>query len=331
MPAVFHVSISLVLWGCFVVLIVTSIGGVALCLRGHADAGVPLIASGLITFVVAGAQAEIENDRNLQADRQTLELAFAQTKDLTSADFSHRDLHSFYIAYKVMPFVLLDGSDLSLARFRCDNLELDNFASPGSQSAVVSGATFTGDDLGSADFQGSNLQNAHLTLVIGTPIPNSQRQTDFQGADLRKAIIFNATLIRLDARGARLAGATLYDVDLRHAQLEGVSLRGATMGGSAYPRSSLKPGKAGLGPVDLRGANLENAQLEGADLRGAYLFGARLDGATADAKTKLPHGFGLSPDGRDHVVQLARAPRSLPPVPRPQSPCPVLSRPARFG
>jgi Pentapeptide repeats (8 copies) len=99
-------------------------------------------------------------------------------KDLTSADFSHRDLHSFYIAYKVMPLVLLDGSDLSLARFRCDNLELDNFASPGSQSAVVSGATFTGDDLGSADFQGSNLQNAHLTLVIGTPIPNSQRQTD---------------------------------------------------------------------------------------------------------------------------------------------------------
>jgi uncharacterized protein YjbI with pentapeptide repeats len=55
----------------------------------------------------------------------------------------------------------------------------------------------------------------------------------------------------------------------RSADLAGASLRGATLGGPAYPRSNLKAGLAGLGPVDLRGADLQDANLNGADLKGA--------------------------------------------------------------
>ena len=111
--------------------------GVVLCCVRRADLGVPLIASGVIAFVVAGAQVEIDNNRNLQADRQSLELAFAQTRDLTSGDFRGRDLHQFYIAEKHLEYALFDGSDLARAAFRCDSLQVADFASPGDPSAVL--------------------------------------------------------------------------------------------------------------------------------------------------------------------------------------------------
>jgi len=175
------------------------------------------------------------------------------------------------------------------------------------------------------------LQDAHFALLVGTAIANTQRQTDFSGANLSDSVMFNADLSGIDAQKADLDGTTLYDVNLSSADLGRASLRGATIGGAAYPRSSLKPEGTGLGPVDLRGANLANARLEGADLRGAYLFGAQLSGATADKHTKLPPGFELSRDGHHVIEQPGYVPGLLAPVPVPESPCPPDSRPQRFG
>ncbi len=331
MAVVAPISVSLVLVICACVLAAFVAGGVVFSIKRRPEIGLALIASGVIAFVVAGAQAEIENARNLQADRQSLEITFAQSRDLTSGDFRGRDLHQFYIADKVLSFVLFDGSNLTQAAFRCDNLQASDFATPGTQSAVLTGAMFTGDDLGSADFDHTNLHGAQFALVLGTAVPGVGRATDLSNADASNSVTFNADFSGLDAHGANLNDAMLYDVNLSSADLSGASLRGATVGGSAYPRSSLKPGSRGLGPVDLRGADLQNAHLEGADLRGAYLLGARLAGATADRRTELPKGFALSADGRHVTEEPGYDPVVPTPIPPPESPCPVDSRPHRFG
>ena len=331
MAVILDISVSMVLTICLIVLFVLTVSGVLFWRCGNVDRGVTLIASGLIAFVVAGAQAEIENDHNLQADRQSLELAFAQTQNLTSGDFRGHDLHQFFIAYKTLSYGLFAGSSLQQASFRCDDLEASDFSDPGMPSAGGSGVTFTGDDIGSSDLDHTSLPGADFALVIGTPVPNAGRPTDLTGADLAGSVMFNVDFSQLQAPDVNLSNAKLYDVDLSYADLAGASLRDAMLGGPAYPRSSLKAGLAGLGPVDLRGADLQDANLDGANLKGAFLLGAQLNGATANRSTTFPKGYGLSSDGHHIVLSPRATPALAPAIPSPESPCPVASRPHRFG
>jgi uncharacterized protein YjbI with pentapeptide repeats len=336
MPAlILHIGVTVVLLICAGVIIAAVVGGLTLWRAHDRSTGITLIASGVVAFVVAGAQLAIENDRDLQDQRQSFQLAVIQATDLTGANFSSRDLRGFFFIDKEMPFVKFVGSDMTQTLFRCDNLEDVHFRAAGGHRTELAGVQFTGVDLGGAQFEQAALQDSRWTLVVAAPVPagiGGTTKTDLARADLSHVVMFNVWLPGAVADRVRFDHATLYDVSLMGADLRKASLRDATLGGPAYPTGGLRAGKHAFGPVDLRDAQLQNAQLQGADLQHTYLFGANLSGAVADRRTKLPHGFVLSHDGRDHVVQeFDHAPRVLPAISRPESPCTSSFRPPRFS
>jgi uncharacterized protein YjbI with pentapeptide repeats len=128
------------------------------------------------------------------------------------------------------------------------------------------------------------------------------RNTDFGGANLRKANLIGANLIGADLigadligadlRGAYLIGADLREADLREANLREADLHEADLSGehsSEHYRREADLRGADLNGADLNGANLRGANLNsailsrvdlsGADLSGANLIGANLIGA----------------------------------------------------
>jgi uncharacterized protein YjbI with pentapeptide repeats len=95
----------------------------------------------------------------------------------------------------------------------------------------------------------------------------SLRKVDFTAADLRGAFLLRAELQQSNLAGARLVGAVLDG-----AQLQGADLRGAHLQGAMLNLADLEG-------ASLEGARLEEASLEFAHLQGAYLGGAHLEGA----------------------------------------------------
>lgn len=110
--------------------------------------------------------------------------------------------------------------------------------------------------LDDADFTDANLEG--LSLIGG-----SAHRTRLVRADLRKCLIFSASLC-----GAVLDGAQLQQAAVSVCDLRGASLVGA----------------------DLRHASLTDLNLCGATLRDAKLQGAKLNDISADETTILPDG-----------------------------------------
>ncbi len=92
------------------------------------------------------------------------------------------------------------------------------------------------------------------------------------GADLRDAVLSNASL-----RGCDLSGARLNNAVLSNASLVGAKLLGAMLYKSWLPGANLK-GAAAFGAIAL-GSNLSKANLETANFQGAMLSGVVLRGA----------------------------------------------------
>jgi lactoylglutathione lyase len=97
------------------------------------------------------------------------------------------------------------------------------------------------------------------------------------GADLAKAALDMADLVRADLRGANLQGAELSAADLAGAVLKRADLSAANLAGANLESSTLIA--AVLTDANLAAANLAGCDLTGCDLVGARLTGANLAGA----------------------------------------------------
>jgi uncharacterized protein YjbI with pentapeptide repeats len=121
--------------------------------------------------------------------------------------------------------------------------------------------------------RGRDLRGAILDFAI---LP----KVDFEGADLRRVLLFGAQLQGASLNHARLQGASL---DL--AQLQGASLVLAQLQGALLHQTQLQGALlfgAQLQGASITGARLQGAQLDAANLQGASLEGAQLQGASLD-------------------------------------------------
>lgn len=133
---------------------------------------------------------------------------------------------------------------------------------------------------------GSNLRQAPLsTLDLSEalcPVTNFEdanmwrinlSDSSLQSANLRKARLGCADLVRVHAAFCLFNGAELGEADLRQAELFGADFSGAN-----------------LWATDFENASLKDAILCGANLAQANLKGANLEGAKFDNQTRLPDG-----------------------------------------
>ncbi len=119
---------------------------------------------------------------------------------------------------------------------------------------------------------------------LGIDDPNKVKWRDFvfraRRRDLRGAIFALASLPKVDFEGADLRGALLQGAQLQGASLQGAQLQGASLAYAQLQGASLFNAQlqgALLEITNLQGALLADAQLQGASLKGAQLEGAALD------------------------------------------------------
>jgi uncharacterized protein YjbI with pentapeptide repeats len=203
----------------------------------RSDLGVALMTGALVAFAVLGFQllvearvSRVEADRQLQEQRQTLELQLALTPGgLRRISLRGRDLSYFYLYKKQFPEGIFDGANLT-------------------------GANLTDAVLNSAHFNGSRLERAHLE---GAQMAGAE----LKGATLRGANLTGAQLPDAELDGAKLQGTDLTDANLSGAYLNGVTTRGSSR------RTQMT--QTDLTNADLSGADLTNVYFEGPTLTGA--------------------------------------------------------------
>ena len=124
-------------------------------------------------------------------------------------------------------------------------------------------------DLGRASLAGlelreANLHRAHLLVA-------KLLRANFQGADLRGVNLRVADLREVNFKNANLQGAHLGHSDLHVANFRGADLQEANLRGVFVVGADFRE-------ANLRGADLQGTHLLGADLRGADFSGADLQG-----------------------------------------------------
>jgi uncharacterized protein YjbI with pentapeptide repeats len=108
--------------------------------------------------------------------------------------------------------------------------------------------------------------------------------SSFEGASLKKSILFRANL-----EGANFNAANLTECHLISTSCKGASFVGTNMT-KAYLTSANLIG-ANLSNANLSGSSLDMADLQDADFTGARLDGINFESATYDSRTKFPKGF----------------------------------------
>ncbi len=199
------------------------------------------------------------------------------------------------------------GLDPELARQIETGGADDDEVAPAEQPAnrARAGANFTEEDLSGADFSGCDLGGADFTdaILTGANFSNANlSEADFTGATLDTANLREANLT-----GAKFDGADLTKADLSAANLSQASLAGAILEEAALVYANLTEA---LGPeasflaADLTEANLAGAKLEKADLSKSTLDQANFQGAMlARAEFGDAVGAGINMTGAD-VTEL---------------------------
>ena len=134
-------------------------------------------------------------------------------------------------------------------------------------------------------------------------------ETSFQGLQLKKIIINNASFRGVNLNDSDLEAAVLKEVNLDYSSLRQVNLNKANLEKASLKETDLRNAclnqanlnQACLEKADLRNACLRDsnlaeasfikASLEGADLRGANLQGTNFDEASYDTKTYFDSDF----------------------------------------
>jgi uncharacterized protein YjbI with pentapeptide repeats len=237
------------------------------------DLGVALMTGALIAFAVLALQLLIQvrsqmdaNDRQNEAERQSLLLVLGRSQNLSGLDLHAKDLSGAYLNAKIL-------SQADLVKANMENASLQDA------------------NLVAADLQGANLHNAHLERA-------DLRHADFTGARLTGAKLNNVNLdtaVFYGDKGGRERFADLTNADLSNASIR-ADLRFAHLNGARLIGAVLAP--ANLSGADLTRADLTFADLRGANLKGANLANAwhleqakDLSFAVFDGNTQWPRGF----------------------------------------
>lgn len=120
-----------------------------------------------------------------------------------------------------------------------------------------------------------------------------------------RAILSKAKMSKIDLNGADLRRAVLYEIDLRRASLSEADLSGAELGGATLSEANLYRIKfrgARLSDADLIAANLNDANLADADLSMAIISDADLRGAYL-GKTDLTKAILGDADLRNTIMR----------------------------
>ena len=137
-------------------------------------------------------------------------------------------------------------------------------------SYTLSGATYTvtsglTQDILDISGQAHPYSGPNLSSFVNIPYAELYR-ADLTGAELVRADLFSANLARADLTGANLYRADLFSANLARADLTGANLY-----------------RANLNLTNMRGADLIGANLFGAEFYFAILTGADLTGADLEA------------------------------------------------
>lgn len=146
-------------------------------------------------------------------DGRTAWLAFKEKTrwiDLSTADFTHRDLRGYDFAETNFSMAILREADLSAADFSDANVSC----------ADLRRANLRGAILDRVRLDSANLQEANLSDVC------------LEGANLTHAKLVKAMLIGADLSDADLTGADLSGACLKYVRLTGARLRGADVSGA---------------------------------------------------------------------------------------------------
>jgi uncharacterized protein YjbI with pentapeptide repeats len=153
------------------------------------------------------------------------------------------------------------------------------------------------DEIGDCMF----FANIDLTIKNG----QNPHAADLTGANLIRANLNKALLVKTVLNSAKLVRANLWSADLGGATLKFANLADAVLNGANLTKADLYRARflgAKLRGANLSGANLKEASFIGADLERAHLRGADLSGASffdANLKSTLLQEANLS--GTDFI------------------------------
>ncbi len=202
------------------------------------------------------------------ADLSNAYLVEGDLEDVTAAhaDFQRAALRGAAMARFAAEEANFTHADLSYVRAPLARLPRIRAGEANFEGAQLRQTDFTGADLRKARCVRADLGDANLqdALIF---------ETDFTGANLE-----GATLKSLPLSRACLTGASLVRAGLQHCNLAGVHLAGSNFEGAWLNEADLS--EAFLAGANFRNACLRGARLAGADLEGACLFYADLSGAS---------------------------------------------------
>ena len=232
----------------------------------RADFGVNLVTGAVVALAIFVLQIlfeqrldRVDQQRQVQADRQNLELTIGLQKNLTGIRLPDKPLSGFYLYDKTLRDADLSGADLS-------------------------GATLTKSDLSCANLAGTILSEVNATDVV------------LEGANFRKAVLDGAAMsyshrgrYPCDEPHPYFDNAVLTNAVLDHARLPETSFKDANL-------ENADLSYAVLSGSDFTSARLVNADFEYADLKGAAFTGADLHranfrDAVYDSATQWPKHF----------------------------------------
>lgn len=186
--------------------------------------------------------------------------------DLSRADLRGADLTSVTR--------LFGGEEKTRPSFRAASVANTNLL-----HAALEGADFEGADLGGSQRDSESVISSHLAQVLkdhATWVRSQGRdgsRANFEGADLRGAMLNGANLSGANLCGARFEGAKLRAANLCGADARGAHFEGADMRGLVAWVE--EPGW----PADIDGTSLDEAVFSGANLSGALLANVDFSGA----------------------------------------------------
>ena len=270
----------------------------------RADFGVNLVTGALVALAIFVLQIlfeqrldRIDHKRQVQADRQNLEITIGLQKDLTGIKLDHKPLDGFYFYGRKLREAKLASSDLTSANLTRADLSCADLSEAILKDADAANAVLEGTDLHRAHLESAVLSGSHRS-VRGCD-DGQQHHPNFAGAWFDNAVLDHVRLVETGFagahfKGAALDGAILTGSDFRGAHLVDTGLERAQLNGATLIGAELIG--ANLSEANLRGAELQNAaltgaQLYGADLRRAKLRDADLSGATYDSRTRWPAHF----------------------------------------